>query len=457
MTATNHDTASARINGKRDVASPVPGSLYRFASAVWSTVMGGFHHVEANIVPVCICGAIMFPVYWLVWKFLFPQPYENLTLRLIGSAWCLLIAANSWWPASTRRHLPVVWLAMLLYALPFFFTFMLLQNNTSDIWIMSTLSALFLLVLLVDWISLIVLFVVGSLIGWLVHQAVSPELTAMNLYVEFVPIFLFAVISGTVFNYKAAGFRQAAERARTEVAKLLAKELQSPLVSIRTHGASLAKLIPIMVQTYLNRGTQQPRDAALEEPQLRALERVPGRIDEAVEQINGIIDTLLVQGGEQDLEGGPTRTLSIAHCLDEAIARLPLRPDLERSRIVFLRDNEFRVHGSPALISRVLAGILETSLGGIQNRGSARLIIELGGTGRWNYVRLKDSASELRAKTQARMLRFGLARTDKDLGSRPELAFAKLVLERMGGSMTRTIEFGRTADVVLWFPKLGAA
>jgi hypothetical protein len=56
----------------------------------------------------------------------------------------------------------------------------------------------------------------------------------------------------------------------------------------------------------------------------------------------------------------------------------------------------------------------------------------------------------------ARLLRFGLVRTDRNFPNRPDLAFAKLVLGRIGGSVTRTIELGRTTDVVLWFPQPGS-
>src|SRR5579883_2347657 len=227
MIIANQQTATLETEKAGDGNASLAGSAIRYvATFVAGVIMGGVRHVEANIVPVCICGAIMFPAYWIVWKYLFPQPYENIWLRLVGSALCLFVAAKDWWPRALRRYLPVIWLGNVLYAGPFFFTFMLLQNNTSDIWLMSTLAALFLVVLLVDWISLISLFVIGSFIAWRVHLLVSPGVSAVNLYVEFVPIFLFALIAGTVFNYKAAGLRQASERARREIGALMAQEMQ---------------------------------------------------------------------------------------------------------------------------------------------------------------------------------------------------------------------------------------
>ncbi|HUN51066.1 MAG TPA: hypothetical protein VMU42_08110 [Candidatus Sulfotelmatobacter sp.] len=427
--------------------------LQHVTDYVFEVVLDGVRQVEGNLAPVCICGAITFPLYWLVWRYLFPQPYENLPLRLVGTALCLFIAAKDWWPPALRRYLPAIWLGMLLYALPFFFTFMLLQNNTSDIWIMSTLSALFLLVLLVDWISVIVLFVVGSALGWGVHVLMEPGMQSVNLYAEFVPIFLFALIAGTIFNYKAAGFREAGARARREVGALVAKEMQSPLVSIRTHAASLQKFLPMLI------GGQSPDSAATEAPapsQLRALERVPARIEEAVGQINSVVETLLVEGDEPGAQAETTSALLISQCLAEAIDGMPGKSELDRARVIFHRDNDFHIQGPPTLIAHVLAGVLEASFDSTYQHTGAELVIDLGRAGRWNYIRLQDSSVGLRPMAVAHLLRFGLVRTDRKFPNRPDLAFAKLVLGRIGGWVTRTVEFGRTTEVVLWFPQPGS-
>ena len=434
--------------------SPFRWSLRRLAQNIADVVMGGLRHVEGNIVPVCICGAIMFPVYWLVWKYLFPQPYENLPLRLVGSGLCLLLAIKDWWPTAMRRYLPVIWLGMILYALPFFFTFMLLQNNTSDIWLMSTLSALFLMVLLLDWISLIVCFFIGSLLAWRLHLLVSPGVTGLNLYVEFIPVLLFAVIAGTVFNYKAAGLRQAQERARLDIGSLIAKEIQSPLFSIRTNAVSLSKFLPALIRSYAPAAKETAE--AFTQPQLAALERVPTRIDDAVEQISSVLEILLMQNDQAAGDTGASRSLSITRCVDDAIGRLPLKNELDRSRLIFHRENDFRVGRSPALISHLLTGVIEASFNLIYDRTGGELVIELGQTGRWNYVRLKDSSVGLRPPPAAKLPRFGIMGGDKEFSNRPDLAFAKLVLERIGGSVTHNVEFSRTTDVVLWFPRPGA-
>lgn len=456
MIIANQQTATLETEKAGGNVSLAGSALRQVAGFVAGVVMGGVRHVEANIVPVCICGAIMFPAYWIVWKYLFPQPYENIWLRLVGSALCLFVAAKNWWPRGLRAYLPVIWLGNVLYSGPFFFTFMLLQNNTSDVWLMSTLAALFLVVLLVDWISLISLFVVGSFIAWRIHLLVSPGLAAVNLYAEFVPIFLFALIAGTVFNYKAAGLRQAGERARREIGALMAQEVQSPLFSVRTHAASLSKFLPTLIRAYVEPGQDNRQPRTVPESQLRALERLPTRIEEAIEQINSMIETLLAQDGRQMAGGSGSPTVSIAQCIDEAVARLPLRAELDRARIIFHRGNDFRFGGSRALMTQVLTRVLEASFDAIYSETGAELVIDLVEAGEWNGLRLRDSSAELRPAAAKGLLRFGFAREDKDFTNRSDLALAHLVLERMGGSVSRTVALGGADEVLLWFPQAGA-
>lgn len=425
--------------GNRTVGSTLERWL-RNASAV---VLAGVHHVEANMVPVAICAAIMFPAYWFVWKFLFPQPYENLWIRLFGSLLCFGIAAKDHWPRRLRRYLPLAWLGTVLYSGPFFFTFMLLQNDNSIVWLMSTMAGLFLVVLLLDWISLFVLFLAGSLLAWRVHLLLSPDVGSVSVYIEFVPIFLFALTAGTIFNYQAAGLRQAKERARRELGMLLAKEMQLPLVAMRTTAASLGKFLPPLISAYAE---GVPAEAATSDPvarQLGALQRVPGRIEEAIEQVGGIIDVLMTEGGEAG--AGRWRASSMQRCLDEAIARLPAAAERDRARIVVDRQFDFLFHGSPVLMPHILARVLEASSIEVLAATGAELLVTLGTAGDRNYLRLADSCAGLRGNGSRRLS----GRRDRDFATRPDLALADFVLGRTGGSVSRA------GETVLWFPRPG--
>jgi hypothetical protein len=446
MTALNPQDDSVPTPGGLPRAVPAATGLLRQTGALaGGVVMNGVRHIEGNLVPVCICAATLFLAYWVVWKYLFPQPYENLSIRLIGCALCLVVAAKDWWPQRLRRFLPIMWLLTVLYSGPFFFTFMLLQNNASELWLMSTLAAMFLSVLLLDWLSLLVLTLLGSLLAWQLHLLISPETTAFTLYLQYVPVFLFPVVCGTIFNYKAAIIRETKERARLEVGELTAKEMQSPLFGVRTHATSLSKLLPVLIANAQSSGTPLP------EGQLRALERLPDRIAEEIDEMGGIIDVLLAPRHGKNVEAKPFRLLQISRSIEEAIGRLVANEQVDHSRLKFRRENDFRFYGPTRLVAQILARVLEAALEPIYDDSYASLMIDLGRSGEWNFVRIRANAFEYEraAFTGAR---FGFERSNQDFSKRPDLAFANLVMERLGGSLTLRTALGGRTETMLWFP-----
>src|SRR3981081_3642323 len=68
-----------------------------------------------------LVAGIGFPLYYVIWHVMFPQPYETLLLRLVGSAIVVPIRLVKAWPQSLKRFFPLYWYLSLLFALPFFF------------------------------------------------------------------------------------------------------------------------------------------------------------------------------------------------------------------------------------------------------------------------------------------------------------------------------------------------
>src|SRR6476469_6117284 len=99
-------------------------------------------HAERKIRAAAFIGVLSFPTFYLVWTYVLPQPYESILLRAIGMGLCLLLAGAMWWPAPARRYQVAFAYFTFLYCLPFYFTLMLLFNNSNATWQLSTLAAL---------------------------------------------------------------------------------------------------------------------------------------------------------------------------------------------------------------------------------------------------------------------------------------------------------------------------
>ena len=88
-------------------------------------------HAQLKIRAAAVIGVVAFPIFYLTWTYLLPQPYDSILLRGIGAGFCLLLGLSQWWPASARAYIVPFSYFTFLYCLPFFFTLMLLLNHSN--------------------------------------------------------------------------------------------------------------------------------------------------------------------------------------------------------------------------------------------------------------------------------------------------------------------------------------
>jgi len=153
-------------------------------------------------------GVFAYPLFYSIWKYVFPQPYENLWLRLGGSLLCLPLAFKDRWPERLTRFLPVYWQVTILYALPFLFSYLMLRNGLNQVWLLSAIAGVFLLTFMVEWRSAILLFVLGSALAWLVYRQGGHDAVPFPYYAQHLVIFLFPLTFGGVVNHKLQRYRQ---------------------------------------------------------------------------------------------------------------------------------------------------------------------------------------------------------------------------------------------------------
>ena len=199
----------------------------RFVRA-FAPALRNLQYVKRRMRPLAVVASVGFPLYYYVWKDLFPQPYENLTLRLIGSLLFVPILAFERWPAALKKLLPWYWYFATLYALPFFFTFMLLKNNGNEVWVESALIAAFVMVLLLDWLMLVLQFLVGISLAVIAYCLTTYPIVLGPNYLTHLAIFSFAVAIGAVANYDQDRIQIEQERAMLATAGSVAHELRTP-------------------------------------------------------------------------------------------------------------------------------------------------------------------------------------------------------------------------------------
>ncbi len=204
-----------------------------------------YQYAEPNLTLVGWMGFVGFPIYYIVWEFLFPQPYENLPLRLACSVLFLGIIFRNRVPFEWRKYLPAYYQVAVTLCLPCFFFYMLLMNNWSNVWVMSFMSAIFLHILLVHVTK--VMFAqtfagigIATLCAW-VAQGFYLEITMDWTHV---PIFLFIYLFGNLFYFR----NQVEHENKVSLAKSfgagIAHEMRNPLSGLLTSIDVMQSILP---------------------------------------------------------------------------------------------------------------------------------------------------------------------------------------------------------------------
>jgi signal transduction histidine kinase len=437
---------------RRAWASMRPRFVRAFAPA-----LRNLQYVKRRMRPLAVVASVGFPLYYYVWKDLFPQPYENLTLRLIGSLICVPILVSDHWPAPLKKVLPWYWYFATLYTLPFFFTFMLLKNNGNEVWVESALIAAFVMVLLLDWLMLVLQFLVGISLALLAYCLTTDPIVLGPSYLIHLAIFSFAVALGALANYDQDRIQIEQERAMLATASSVAHELRTPLVAIRVGAAGLMRYLPALLDTY-----QLAQRSRLPVPKIRvahlhSMQGVVSRIEQEALHSNVIIDMLLATARFTGGNMQNATTCSIAHCVETALARFPFREG-DRRRVICNLRPDFEFHGSEMLTVHVLFNLLKNAFRHMGSIEGAQISIRLESGQRSNQLFFSDTGTGISPEVLPHIFtRFYTSTTATDdvtLGAGIGLAFCRDVMQAMGGAITCSSVKGEYTEFVLTFPAL---
>jgi len=409
------------------------------------------------MIPVALVAIIGFPLYYIIWAVVFPQPYENLGLRLFGAALCIPLLLHRQLSPVLRRYLSIYWLFILLYSLPFFFTFMLLKNDVSLVWSISTMAAVVLSVLLIyDWLMLVLLITLGSGLAWACFYLTGGQLTAeaASNYLLEVPVYLFVLVSGSIFNYKSELVKQQKLEAIAATSSTIAHELRTPLLGIRSGINGLNRYLPQLLHGYeLARAHNLPVEP-IRTAHYRELESVLRRVEAEAQYSNVVIDMLLLNARRTHIDTSQFSRISMLECINDAIDRYPFTSDKQRSRVHSPTGQDFVFHGSAVLTMHVLFNLLKNALQSTAAAGKGSIRMQMARTKRGHYLYFRDTGQGISPGALPHIFdRFYSTKiTAHSAGI--GLAFCKLVMKSFNGSITCSSKLGDFTEFVLYFPEL---
>ena len=413
-----------------------------------------------------IAGAASLTGYYFIWRLLFPDDYENLLVRTIGSLLCVPVILYAQQPdPRIDKWLPMYWTVSVTYVLPFVFGFMLVQNaahaeaigDTSVIWPMQNVVALVLFILLINDGFLATLLWLPTTALLLLLVPLTSENANWDeihrVFVQPLPLYAFILIVGSLTIRNREIIDQEKLRAVASIGSNIAHELRTPLLGMRALAEGIQMYLPDLVCAYEAAVTSGLIEKRLGGRQIAHLSMSADQLQREIEQSNSIIDMLLVNSAERPLQGLEFERFSAADLVDEALRRFPFATDSERNRVTAETLQDFSIRAPRILLVHVLFNLLKNALYYIAKAGRGDIRIRLGRDANVNLIVVEDGGTGVPPENLRRIFDRFFTTTETGQGSGIGLSFCKMVLEGIGGRIFCESELKKYTRFVLVLPR----
>ncbi len=406
-----------------------------------------YEYAEPNLTLVGWMGFIGFPLYYFVWDFMFPQSYENLPIRLFCSALFFGIIFRNRLSSSWRKYVHVYYQITITTCLPFFFFYMLLMNDWSNVWVMSFMSAIFLHILLVH-VTRVMFAQTFAGIGLATFFAWIAKGFHLDITMDWthVPIFLFIYVFGNMFYFR----NQVEHEAKVSLAKSfgagIAHEMRNPLSGLCTSIDVIQSVLP-------NKKAMGEKDQyVMSGEDVTLLREVSEDAMNIIHSGNETIDLLLTSIDENRVSRSSFKRYSAQSVVEKAIESFSYKRSTDRFAISFDARSEFDFLGSDTLLKYVMYNLFKNAF---HHRSSDEFHIHVSmqSNDTVNQIVVTDNGSGI-APDVIRHIFQDFYTTGKSGSYGLGLPFCKKVMRSFGGNIKCISQPGEWSQFTLTFPPI---
>ncbi|MCW7948681.1 hybrid sensor histidine kinase/response regulator [Vibrio parahaemolyticus] len=406
-----------------------------------------YEYAEPNLTLVGWMGFIGFPLYYFVWDFMFPQSYENLPLRLFCSALFFGIIFRNRLSSSWRKYVHVYYQITITTCLPFFFFYMLLMNDWSNVWVMSFMSAIFLHILLVH-VTRVMFAQTFAGIGLATFFAWIAKGFHLDITMDWthVPIFLFIYVFGNMFYFR----NQIEHEAKVSLAKSfgagIAHEMRNPLSGLCTSIDVIQSVLPN------NKAMGEKDQYVMSGQDVTLLREVSEDAMNIIHSGNETIDLLLTSIDENRVSRSSFKRYSAQSVVEKAIESFSYKRSTDRFAISFDARSEFDFLGSDTLLKYVMYNLFKNAF---HHRSSDEFHIHVSmqSNDTVNQIVVTDNGSGI-APDVIRHIFQDFYTTGKSGSYGLGLPFCKKVMRSFGGNIKCISQPGEWSQFTLTFPPI---
>lgn len=382
-------------------------------------------------------GNALFGWIWSAWL---PQPYENLSLRVMASLLgCSLMSGRI-------NHDPGSPLTRMLFGLvfwlelPVFFSWMYLGNSGSAVWLATMVAMVLIYYHVTDWRLATLGTIMGALLAWALFQYFGPASPPVpeNQRAVHAVVFAFAWSVALMLNLSSANLRREHLSSALATMGIMAHELRTPL--------STAALIGDAIQLEVQRQPDNPRA-----PQL---DKLALRLHTLVRNMNRQIDMQIANAKLLQLPRY-TELVSAAKLVSEVVAAYPYPSSRQRECVKVLVHHDFNFRSSTTQFSQVLDNLMKNALHSLMAADSryphGALRIEVGLLQEHGRIVVADDGMGIEAALLPQIFKPFFS-SSHGTGHGLGLAFCQQVVQSAGGGIHVKSEYAVGAIFTIELP-----
>ncbi|MEK6386149.1 MAG: response regulator [Paraburkholderia tropica] len=392
-----------------------------------------------------ILGLLCHPIYYLVWTYVLPQPYDNLALRLSAALVCVPLIFQAYWPRRFNHYLLLYWHACLIYVLPFVCTFLAIRNGFSTMWMMTEVMMIFIMALCIDSPLLLmacigvgvatssVAAVVTSPVPVVLSTANQSDLALLPVVMLCSMAFSHAISIGRIFVEK--------NRVLQALAGSIAHEMRNPL--------SQLKHVLENVEENLPAATEPNRPAVLSHDKAAALYRHLAQGKTSIERGLRIIAMTLDEVSAKPIRSDRLAYLSAAATTRKALEEFGFDDEDERGEVKLLVREDFTFKVDETVYLFILFNLMKNALHHMAARASSTLTL----TVERQSIIVRDTGSGIAPEMLAHL--FEPFRTSgNSAGTGLGLAYCQRAMQAFGGTIACRSEVDKFTEFALHFPAI---
>jgi len=402
---------------------------------------------EPNLPVIGLFATVGYPLFYIVWNEILPQPYENLLLRLIEAFISLPWLFYPYLTKKLRTFFPVYFILSVPILLPFFFYFMLLKNEWSFAWAMSAMGGLFILILLIyDWLLICIITALGFALAYGAVFFLDGYVSYAHFQWDYIPTYFFALLGGIIVSHR----KQSAHKTKISLLKSLsgsiAHEMRNPLNSITNAIASVHAKLPEKPDV-----DSASESYNISHSGLVSIHHVIEESSNTLNRANKIIDSILtsMQGGEVSTKNFVR--IKATDAIKAAVNSFPYSDPVEKKLVSVNETQNFDFFGDRDLFFYVLFNLLKNSL---YYKSKRDFCIEITSESipSTNFIRIRDTGPGI-PKNKRELIFDNFYTSNKKEGNGLGLSFCRRVIESFGGKIVCNSKEGEWTEFTITLPK----